>query len=352
MRRRPARSRILKKSPRAPGGDRARSRRRRRSPRGLVRRRGPHRPEEQDHPAMGQTGLAAERPERPANRLSLHLRDDLPEGRQGRGARHAPLRHRGDEPASGRNRHADRARRPRRAAHRSGRLASLRPPRRPAQHHAHLAARKVPRTEPAGKRMAVHARQLAVEPSLQILRRHRQPLLRRLEQARRSALENHLHRNARLGVWVLISESWYKTRERVIEREAGAPAIGENDHFVVESENGDFSDPSARRTKTYAPSIWRSSCDRRHTAWRERCFSPRSPGSLLERLVWSSQSRAFDLPALGLVLVLVPRAIPPDRPRKTALMRQRTHALQRAHRSAEPARRRPRDHLLCELTIP
>ena len=41
---------------------------------------------------------------------------------------------------------------------------------------------------------------------LQILRRHRQPLLRRLEQARRSALENHLHRNARLGVWVLISE--------------------------------------------------------------------------------------------------------------------------------------------------
>src|SRR5271165_3924458 len=209
MRRRPARSRILKKSPRAPGGDRARSRRRRRSPRGLVRRRGPHRPEEQDHPAMGQTGLAAERPERPANRLSLHLRGDLPEGRQGRGARHAPLRHRGDEPASGRNRHADRARRPRRAAHRSGRLASLRPPRRPAQHHAHLAARKVPRTEPAGKRMAVHARQLAVEPSLQILRRHRQPLLRRLEQARRSALENHLHRNARLGVWVLISESWY-----------------------------------------------------------------------------------------------------------------------------------------------
>ena len=108
--------------------------------------------------------------------------------------------------------------------------------------------------------------------------------------------------------------------------------------------NGDFSDPSARRT-TYAPSIWRSSCDRRHTAWRERCFSPRSPGSLLERLGWSSQSR--DLPALGLVLVLVPLAFPPDRPRKTALMRQRTHALQRAHGSAEPARRRPRDHLLC-----
>ncbi|MEF2549459.1 hypothetical protein VQ045_20195, partial [Aurantimonas sp. E1-2-R+4] len=35
------------------------------------------------------------------------------------------------------------------------------------------------------------------------------PLLRSLEQARRSALENHVHRNARLGAWVLISARWY-----------------------------------------------------------------------------------------------------------------------------------------------
>ncbi|MEF2549529.1 hypothetical protein VQ045_20595, partial [Aurantimonas sp. E1-2-R+4] len=42
------------------------------------------------------------------------------------------------------------------------------------------------------------------------------PLLRSLEQARRSALENHVHRNARLGAWVLISARWYKSgRSRI-----------------------------------------------------------------------------------------------------------------------------------------
>ena len=39
----------------------------------------------------------------------------------------------------------------------------------------------------AGKRLAVSARQLALKPNLQILRRRRQPLLRGLEQARRSS---------------------------------------------------------------------------------------------------------------------------------------------------------------------
>ena len=46
---------------------------------------------------------------------------------------------------------------------------------------------------------------------LQILRRHRRPLLRRMEQARRSALANHVHRPARLGLSVVISEFWYKS---------------------------------------------------------------------------------------------------------------------------------------------
>ena len=53
-RRPPARLRILKKSPRSPGRDRTRERRRSRGDRGLVRRRGARRPEEQDHPPMGQ----------------------------------------------------------------------------------------------------------------------------------------------------------------------------------------------------------------------------------------------------------------------------------------------------------
>src|SRR5271156_5498457 len=69
----------------------------------------------------------------------------------------------------------------------------------------------VSRAESPRKHLAVHARKLALEPDLQILRRHRRSLLRRLEQAHRSALADHVHRNARMGPPVLISESWYKT---------------------------------------------------------------------------------------------------------------------------------------------
>ncbi len=43
----------------------------------------------------------------------------------------------------------------------------------------------------------------------EILRRHSRPLLLRLEQAHRHALENHLHRNKRVGLSVVISETWY-----------------------------------------------------------------------------------------------------------------------------------------------
>ncbi len=50
----------------------------------------------------------------------------------------------------------------------------------------------VARVEPGRERLAVHARQLAVEPDFHVLRRHRRTLLRRLEQARRSALNNHV----------------------------------------------------------------------------------------------------------------------------------------------------------------
>src|SRR5271167_3664919 len=68
----------------------------------------------------------------------------------------------------------------------------------------------MPGAQPAGKRMAIHARKLALEPDLQIPPRHRRPLLRCLEQAHRSALAHHVARPARLGPWVLIKESWYE----------------------------------------------------------------------------------------------------------------------------------------------
>ncbi len=51
----------------------------------------------------------------------------------------------------------------------------------------------------ARKYLAVHAAELAVEPDLQILRRHRRSLLLRLEHAYRPAVEDHVRRATRLG---------------------------------------------------------------------------------------------------------------------------------------------------------
>jgi hypothetical protein len=49
----------------------------------------------------------------------------------------------------------------------------------------------------------VHATELAVEPNLQILRRHRRSLLLRLERPQQSALENHVHRCD----WAVVGQS-------------------------------------------------------------------------------------------------------------------------------------------------
>src|SRR5580698_4676 len=116
----------------------------------------------------------------------------------------------GDEPAPGRNRRSDRAGRTRGASRRSGRLASVGPARHAAQHHLDPVAGEMSGAQSAGKHLAVPARQLALKSNLQILPRRRRPLLRGLEQARRSTLADHVHRPSQLGPWVLINESWYK----------------------------------------------------------------------------------------------------------------------------------------------
>src|SRR5271154_5351050 len=204
-----ARSRILKKLFRAPGSDRAREGRRAQRHRGLVRRRGARRPEEQDHPPLGQARRAPKRSQRSANRLGLYLRRDLSQGRQGRGPGHATLQHGGDEPPSRRNRHPDRAGSARRAAGRSGRLAFVRQIDRPTQHPSDPVPGKVPRAEPARKYLAVPARQLALKSDLQFLRRHRRSLLRCMEQTYKPALADHVDRPSGLGLSVMITESWY-----------------------------------------------------------------------------------------------------------------------------------------------
>src|SRR5262249_3977018 len=97
MRKPRARSRILKKLPRAPGGNCAQEGACPRHEKTLVRRRGPHRPEEQDPPPLGQARHPSKRTAGPTDRFHLHLRCSLPEGGQGCSPDHAGLQHRGDE---------------------------------------------------------------------------------------------------------------------------------------------------------------------------------------------------------------------------------------------------------------
>lgn len=44
-----------------------------------------------------------------------------------------------------------------------------------------------------------------------IIRRHRRPLLLRMEQARRSAMPNYVYRPTRMGPWVMINVRRYNT---------------------------------------------------------------------------------------------------------------------------------------------
>src|ERR1700686_1654991 len=81
----------------------------------------------------------------------------------------------------------------------------------PRQHHALAVAAEITRAQSGREHLAIHARQLALEPRLQILRRHPRPLLLRLEQAHRHALENHVHRDQRLGLPVMIIKTWYNS---------------------------------------------------------------------------------------------------------------------------------------------
>ena len=79
---------------------------RRQADRDLVRRRGPDRPEEQDHPPLGEARHPPLGPQGPEDGLGLHLRGDLPGRGQRRRPGPAPLHDRGHELASGGDRAA------------------------------------------------------------------------------------------------------------------------------------------------------------------------------------------------------------------------------------------------------
>ena len=73
------------------------------------------------------------------------------------------------------------------------------------KHHASATAAEIAGAQPGGKHMAVHARQLAIQPGLQIIRRDCGNMLRSMEQADRSTGEDHVHWIAQMGTWVLIN---------------------------------------------------------------------------------------------------------------------------------------------------
>jgi hypothetical protein len=95
--------------------------------------------------------------------------------------------------------HESHRRRARDPHSRSGRLARRKRPQDSQQSITAAVAAARTRAQSPREHLAVHAAELAVEPNLQILRRHRRSLLLRLEHADRSALENHVHRTPRIG---------------------------------------------------------------------------------------------------------------------------------------------------------
>jgi hypothetical protein len=148
-----------------------------------------------------QFGLAGLPAARPVDCVGLYFWCNPSGRRKRRGARPALVRQRGHGPASRGN--LDRGRARRAPSPRSGGMEMSRRSFPSGQHHALAFPPKSPELN------AIHARQLALKPHLQISRRHFGPLLLCPEQAYRHALENHVYRHSRLGLSVIINETWY-----------------------------------------------------------------------------------------------------------------------------------------------
>jgi transposase len=138
--------------------------------RNLVSGRGQDRAEEQDHATMGQARDATLGAARSADEIGLYLRRNLPAGGKSGRSRPALLQHRYYEPASGRDILERRARRSRRGADGSGRMAPDAEARASCQYLDRRDPLEMSRAQSAGKYLAVHARQLAVEPCVRLLR--------------------------------------------------------------------------------------------------------------------------------------------------------------------------------------
>lgn len=96
---------------------------------------------------------------------------------------------------------------------RSGRMALLKGHANTRQYHLAASAAAVTGIQSDRKRLAVHARQLAIKQDLQFLLRHRRTLLLRLEQTHRRAMEDYVHRFAKMGSPMIHYGNWYKLRK-------------------------------------------------------------------------------------------------------------------------------------------
>ena len=143
--------------------------------------------------------LASSGHPRSTHPINLSVRRGMPRARSRRCSRAPRLQHRSHAAPSRRNRNQSYPRRTCHSHSRSSRMARRQRPQGSQKHLAPAAAAACARAQPSRKHLAVHAGELAVKPYLQILRRHRRPLLLRLEHAHRPALENHVHRSPRLG---------------------------------------------------------------------------------------------------------------------------------------------------------
>ena len=74
----------------------------------------------------------------------------------------------------------------------------------PRQHNPRASAAEIARTQPGRNNLAVHARQLALKPRLQIIQRYHRPLLLRMEPTHRPAMEDYVYRVEKLGAPMIL----------------------------------------------------------------------------------------------------------------------------------------------------
>ncbi len=114
-------------------------------------------------------------------------------------------------------------------------MALLKGPGNSRQYNHRGSAAEIAGTQSGRKRLAVHARQLALKQNIQILQRHRRPLMLCMEPTHRPALEDHVNRTARLGAPMILFGNWYEAGIRQL-------AFNRSDLWNIVGCDGSFPD--------------------------------------------------------------------------------------------------------------